>query len=125
MIDVFGEQIIISVDTREHDIGIGGWTRFAEHSMNEIIELLLRYGAQRIIHTDILRDGTLGGYRLDVLEPFLDRGLGIIAAGGIATKIDLSGIIALASRGLEGAIVGRALYTGDLKLADILNLEEE
>jgi phosphoribosylformimino-5-aminoimidazole carboxamide ribotide isomerase len=125
MIDVFGERVIISVDTREHDISIGGWKRIAEHSINEIIESLLRFGAKRIIHTDILRDGTLEGYRLNALEPFVNKGLGIIAAGGIATETDIRGLSALTSRGLEGVILGRALYTGDLKLADILNLEEE
>jgi phosphoribosylformimino-5-aminoimidazole carboxamide ribotide isomerase len=72
-----------------------------------------------------MRDGTLGGYRRDAIEPFLDRGLGVIAAGGITTKKDLEGLMALASRGLEGAIIGRALYTGDLELADILSLEED
>ncbi len=125
MIDTFGQRIIVSIDTRGHETCVGGWTRVVEHSIEEIIERLLKHRVPRIIHTDILRDGTLEGYRLDAIEPFLDRGLGVIAAGGITTKKDLKGLMALASRGLEGAIIGRALYTGDLKLADILSLEED
>jgi phosphoribosylformimino-5-aminoimidazole carboxamide ribotide isomerase len=125
ILDSFGERIIISVDTRENEIGIGGWTRIADQPLDEIIKRLIRHKVPRIIHTDIIRDGTLGGYRLDALKPFLDSGLGIIAAGGITNKEDLKSLKALASRGLEGVIIGRALYTGDLEFTEVLNFEEE
>jgi phosphoribosylformimino-5-aminoimidazole carboxamide ribotide isomerase len=54
----------------------------------------------------------------------LDRGLGIIAAGGISTLADLEKLKELVGRGLEGAVIGKAIYTGDLDLAEALALEE-
>jgi len=124
MIGAFGSRVIVSVDTRGGEIAVGGWRRATAVSVDEVMERLLRCGAERIIHTDITRDGTLGGHDTRVLDPLLDRGLGIIAAGGVSSVEDLVRLKGLAPRGLEGAIIGRAMYTGELELAEILPLEE-
>lgn len=120
----FGPRVIVSIDTRDGEIAVKGWTQTVNHSSDGLIDRLLRCGSERFIHTDISRDGTLHGYDTNVLEHLLGRGLGIIAAGGITALGDLDRLKRLASRGLEGAIIGRSLYTGDLVLADILHLEE-
>jgi phosphoribosylformimino-5-aminoimidazole carboxamide ribotide isomerase len=124
-IDKFGSQVIVSVDTRNGEIAVRGWTKETGRSLEEVVEHLISSGAARMIHTDITRDGTLQGYDQSVLEPLLDKGIGIIAAGGISTIEDVAKLKALTPRGLEGAIIGRALYSGDITLSEVLKLEEE
>ena len=124
MLGIFGARIIVSVDTRGGEVATGGWRKYAGRSLQEVLRHLESCGAERIIHTDIARDGTLSGYNTRVLSPLLDRGLGIIAAGGISTLDDLEKLKELVGRGLEGAVVGKAIYTGDLDLAEALALEE-
>ncbi|MBN2026234.1 MAG: 1-(5-phosphoribosyl)-5-[(5-phosphoribosylamino)methylideneamino]imidazole-4-carboxamide isomerase [Actinobacteria bacterium] len=125
MIGLYGSRIIVSLDTREGAVATGAWRKTARREISDILNQLAACGAERIIHTDIARDGTLEGYDTGALEAFLDRGMGIIAAGGISDLSDLRKLKGLAGRGLEGAIVGRAIYTGDIDLAEALMLEGE
>lgn len=120
----YGEKAIISVDTRGDKLGIKGWTKDSARSIREVVEHLLDFGAKHIIHTDIESDGTMEGCRIDTLKPFMDRGVGIIAAGGISTREDIEALKELSSRGIEGVIIGRALYCGCVLLPEILHLEE-
>ena len=91
----------------------------------EILRRLIHAGANGIIHTDILRDGTLEGYDTATLEPFLDRNFRVIAAGGVTTLQDVTTLKSLRKRGVEGVIIGKALYSNELHLADVLPLEED
>ena len=125
MLRLYGSRVIVSVDTRSGAVATGAWRRTAGRPLGEILRQLEDWGAESIIHTDIARDGTLEGYDTAVLEDFLDRGMGVIAAGGISDLSDLHRLKELAHRGLEGAIVGRSIYTGDLNLEAALFLEEE
>jgi phosphoribosylformimino-5-aminoimidazole carboxamide ribotide isomerase len=120
----YGERIIISIDTRGGKLGIRGWTEDSERSAEEVVEHLIESGAKHMIHTDIEYDGTLEGCRLDALKPFMDRGIGIIAAGGVSTTRDVESLRALSDRGIEGVIIGRSLYSGGVLLPEILRLEE-
>lgn len=125
MIGVFGDRIIVSLDTREGVVATGAWRRTAGRDIADILVQLAACGAERIIHTDIARDGTLEGYDTEALRPLLDRGMGIIAAGGISSLSDVRKLRGLMQRGVEGAIIGKAIYTGDLDLTAALLLEEE
>ncbi len=124
MLGAFGARVIVSVDTRAGEIATEGWKKRCGRSLQEALAHLARCGAERIIHTDIMRDGTLGGYDTGALAPVLGRGLKVIAAGGITTLDDVRALKGLADRGIEGAVVGRAIYSGDLDLAGALALEE-
>lgn len=124
MLAAFGSRVVVSVDTRGGEVATAAWRGTVARTPGEIVEHLARCGAERIIHTDITRDGTLGGYDTSVLDHLLGRGLGIIAAGGISDISDLRRLKALVERGLEGAVLGRAIYTGDIGLEDALALEE-
>lgn len=121
----FAARVIVSVDTRGGEIAVRGWTERLGRSIEEVVEHLLSCGAERVIHTDIYRDGTLRGHDAQVLGAIMDRGLGIIAAGGISSRDDLLRLRSLSPRGLEGAIIGRALYAGGLHLPDLIDLEED
>jgi phosphoribosylformimino-5-aminoimidazole carboxamide ribotide isomerase len=125
MLAVYGPRVIVSVDTTGGEVAIAAWRERAGRSLREVMEHLSLCGAERIIHTDVSRDGTLSGYDPGVLDPVLGLGVGIIAAGGISSLADLKTLKALSGKGLEGAVVGRAIYTGDIDLGDALALQED
>ena len=121
----YGGRVIVSVDTRHGEVAVGGWLETTSRSLEDVLEHLAACGIERIIHTDIARDGTLGGYDTRAVSPLLNRGMGVIAAGGISSLADLIKLKELAGDGLEGAVIGKALYSGALDLAAALDLEED
>jgi phosphoribosylformimino-5-aminoimidazole carboxamide ribotide isomerase len=120
----YGERVIVSVDTRHGEVAVGGWLKTVSRSLEDVLEHIAACGAERIIHTDIARDGTLVGYDTSTVAPLLYRGMGVIAAGGISSLADLAGLKALVEGGLEGAVIGKAIYDGTLDLAAALEMEE-
>jgi phosphoribosylformimino-5-aminoimidazole carboxamide ribotide isomerase len=116
----FGEAIIISLDAREGYVAIHGWQRTTRNRAGEIGEKLEKLGVKRFIYTDIQRDGTLTQPDFATLTELLQRlRTPLIASGGIST---IAHLVRLAQLGLEGAIVGRALYTGDIDLPEALKV---
>ena len=105
-----GERLVVAVDVRDGVVRTHGWERATGLSVDEAVERCRDAGVARILCTAIDRDGTLGGPDLRLLERVAQRfGRPVLAAGGIRSKADLD---ALASLGLEGAVVGRALLDG-------------
>lgn len=120
----WGERVLVSVDVgKGGEPSIKGWTETVQMDAEELVDILLRAGVKRMIHTNTWKDGTLEGYDPGPLEPFLDRGLKLIAAGGITTIDDLRTLRSLTGRGVEGAVLGRALYAGTLTLEQALRFE--
>ena len=115
----FRESIIIGVDTREEHVAIHGWRRETELGALEFIKSMVRFGVQRFIYTDISRDGTLTEPNFTAIAGLIDAiRLPIIASGGVSSLNHLS---MLRKLGVEGAIVGKALYTGDINLKQAIN----
>lgn len=110
----WGERIVLGVDARGGKAAIHGWQTQTEVDALELILRMKTYGASRVIYTDIARDGTLKGANLMVLKELVEQSnVAIIASGGIASLEDL---LELRAIGVEGAIVGKALYTGQLNI---------
>ena len=110
----FSESIIVSIDTREGYIATHGWRQDTELKAIEFIKSLVHLGVRRFIYTDISRDGTLTEPNFAaIFELVTAIRLPIIASGGISS---LNHLKMLKSLGVEGAIVGKALYTGDINL---------
>ena len=117
----FGEAIVVSVDARNGYIATRGWLTDTESKALEFSKRLVSLGVKRMLYTDILRDGTLTGPDfITIRELTSDGELPVIAAGGIATVDHLR---KLKETGVEGAIVGKALYTGDVDLREALTIE--
>ena len=118
LVQQFGNAIVVAIDARDGMAATAGWTETAPISAVDLLERMSRLGVRRIIYTDISRDGTLSEPNV-VATGMLVRpgGPAIIASGGISTVEHLR---RLAAVGVEGAIVGRALYTGDLSLPEAL-----
>ncbi len=110
----FGESIIVGVDAHEGNIAIHGWREKTGLKAVEFVESMIELGARRFIYTDISRDGTLTEPNFSAIFEMVDTSrLPIIAAGGISS---LNHIKILKRLGVEGAIIGKALYTGDIDL---------
>lgn len=112
----FEDRIIISIDARDRMVATRGWLQKSEVTAGELAGKMIELGVMRFIYTDISRDGTLTSPNFEAIAEFLSQvSAPVIAAGGIASVYHLT---KLAELGVEGAIVGKAMYTGDVKLAD-------
>ncbi|HVB75231.1 MAG TPA: 1-(5-phosphoribosyl)-5-[(5-phosphoribosylamino)methylideneamino]imidazole-4-carboxamide isomerase [Ktedonobacteraceae bacterium] len=114
------ERIAVGLDARDGRVAIAGWRETSGTLATTLASELCAGGVQRFIYTDIARDGALQGPNLPALQAMLttlNRAspmCALIASGGISTLDDLR---AIARLGIEGAIVGKALYTGDIELS--------
>ena len=114
----FSESIIVGVDAREGYIAIHGWRQETELKTIDFTKSMVQRGVKRFIYTDINRDGTLTEPNFaTIFELVTAIKLPVIAAGGISS---LSHLKVLKQLGVEGAIVGKALYTGDINLKQAL-----
>ncbi len=111
----WGERIVVGLDARKGRVAISGWRETSQVQATSLATELCASGVRRFIYTDIARDGALKGPNLDALremQHFISCSL--IASGGVSSMEDLRSLAALE---IEGAIVGKALYTGDIDLA--------
>lgn len=118
LFEEFGARLVVSVDVREGRVAARGWQETTEFSAVEYAKKVEGLGAQRLIFTDIGRDGALRGPNLEAIRQVAAAvSLPVIAAGGVTSLQDLR---ALAALGLEGAIIGRALYVGAISLKEAI-----
>ncbi len=117
----FPGQIIVGIDARNGKVATRGWLETSEVLATNLAVQMQDMGAAAVIYTDIHRDGTLSGPNLDALRE-LAAGIDIpvIASGGVSSVTDLLSLLSLEPQGVSGAIVGRALYTGDISLVEAL-----
>jgi len=114
----FGERVIVSIDARDGFVATHGWRERTTITAIELVESMASLGVKRFIYTDIARDGTLTEPNFGAIADLLGKtSLPVIASGGISS---LEHLKRLARLGVEGAIVGRALYTGDVDLKEAL-----
>ena len=117
----YGEAIVVGIDARDGSVATHGWRKGTEVSALALGQRVVATGVRRLIYTDIKRDGTLTEPGFEAIgEMVKGVNLPVIAAGGISA---LSHLRKLKELGVEGAIVGKALYTGDINLREALDLE--
>ena len=108
------DRIIVTVDAKDGLVALRGWTESSKVHASEVFKNMAERGVTHFLYTDISRDGTLTEPNFQAIEQLIaERVAGLIAAGGISTG---EHIMRLASIGVEGAVVGTALYTGDISL---------
>ena len=114
----FSESTIVGIDAREGYIATRGWRQQTELKAIELVPSMVQLGVKRFIYTDISRDGTLTEPNFAaIFEIVSTTRFPVIAAGGISS---LNHLTMLKQLGVEGAIVGKALYTGDINLKQAL-----
>ena len=115
-----GDRVAVGLDVRGRTLAARGWTREGG-DLWEVLERLDRDGCARYVVTDVARDGTLRGPNLDLLREVCARtDRPVVASGGVSTLDDLRALCELVPLGVEGAIVGKALYAGSFTLPDAL-----
>ena len=118
----FGERIAVGLDVRGHTLAARGWTKEGG-DLFETLERLDRDGCSRYIVTDVAKDGTLTGPNIELLKSVCAAtSKPVVASGGVSTLEDLRQLRELVSIGVEGSIVGKALYAGAFTLEEALEV---
>ena len=112
----FNEAIAVSLDARDGKIAIHGWQKNTVFEVLQLSREMVDAGARRLIYTDIKRDGTLTEPNFDMINKLLaEVNIPVIVAGGISREEHLRRLKQL---GAAGAVIGKALYTGDIDLGE-------
>jgi 1-(5-phosphoribosyl)-5-[(5-phosphoribosylamino)methylideneamino] imidazole-4-carboxamide isomerase/N-(5'phosphoribosyl)anthranilate isomerase len=118
----YGDRIAVGLDVRGHVLAARGWTKEGG-DLFETIDRLERDGCSRYVVTDVTKDGTLKGPNLELLkEVCAVTKQPVVASGGISSLEDIAALASLNASGVEGAIVGKALYAGAFTLQQALEL---
>ena len=116
----FGEAIAVGLDVRGTTLAARGWTKEGG-DLWEVLARLEGAGCARYVVTDVTKDGTLKGPNIELLREVMKRtDKPVVASGGISSLQDISDLRALVSEGLEGAILGKALYANKFTLEEAL-----
>lgn len=112
------EAVVVAVDSKDGQVAVSGWTSASQIQATDLVASMIEAGVQTFLCTDISRDGTLAGPNYGLMRDLVKvAGEGVIAAGGIASIEHLED---LADTGVGAAVIGKALYTGNIDLADAL-----
>ncbi|MCI8520032.1 MAG: 1-(5-phosphoribosyl)-5-[(5-phosphoribosylamino)methylideneamino]imidazole-4-carboxamide isomerase [Clostridia bacterium] len=115
-VDKYGQKIVIGIDAKDGMVAIEGWEKTSDFTAVEFAKKMVSIGVQTIVYTDIATDGTLAGPNVDAMAEMTKAvDADIIASGGIGS---LEHIKSLVPTGVEGVIVGKALYTGKVNLTE-------
>ncbi|MBG6190306.1 phosphoribosylformimino-5-aminoimidazole carboxamide ribotide isomerase/phosphoribosylanthranilate isomerase [Arthrobacter sp. CAN_A212] len=118
----YGDKIAVGLDVRGTTLAARGWTQEGG-DLWEVLQRLEDAGCSRYVVTDVTKDGTLRGPNLELLQQVLERtSRPVVASGGISSLEDLAALRQLVPQGLEGAIVGKALYAGAFTLPQALDI---
>ncbi len=125
-VERFGDRIVVGIDARDGKVAIEGWGLTAEKDVQTLAMEVSKMGVSRVIFTDISRDGTLKGPNIEAVKKLaMACKIKIIASGGVSTIKDIEALKKLEPHGVEGVIVGKALYAGTVDIFDALALAEE
>jgi phosphoribosylformimino-5-aminoimidazole carboxamide ribotide isomerase len=119
----FPGRIAVGIDARNGNVAIKGWAEQTELSALELARRCQKKGVTAIIYTDITRDGMLTGVNAAATQELAQAvSIPVIASGGVATIDDIQKLLPLGRDGVEGVIVGRALYAGTISLKEAISL---
>lgn len=113
-------KFLLGADVKNEKIAVGGWLETTDIDIYSFIQKYIDYGVQQIFCTDVSKDGKLEGPSIELYKNIIEKfpGLYFIASGGVSNMSDLDHLSAI---GCSGAIVGKAIYEGRIKLNDIIS----
>ena len=118
-IERFGNQLILGLDAKDEKVAVSGWVEITEFSDEEFAIQWKQFGIDRVIYTDIARDGMLTGPNLSSLRRMaISTGLKVTASGGVSSLDDLKQLAELKRDGVDEVIVGKAIYERQLDLRE-------
>ena len=124
LVSAFGDRIVVGIDARDGEVRTRGWESHGKMLAVELAHRVARAGVQRIVYTDVSRDGMLRGLNIEQTQQIArESGLKTTASGGISSLADLERLRDAAVDGcIDSVIIGRALYEGRFTLRDALAL---
>ena len=115
----FPGHIIVGLDAKNGKVATNGWSKLSNHDVIDLARRFEHDGVAAIIYTDISRDGMMQGVNVEsIVNMAKEINIPVIAAGGVTTLDDIRALCAVAEEGIEGVIVGRALYEGTIDLVE-------
>ena len=119
----FKNKIAVSLDVKDGLIALSGWKKQTNISAIDFIKKIQNFGVSRIIYTDINRDGTKQGPNIkDTVELSSKVKIPLVISGGVSSLEDIKKIKSLSTANIEGVIIGKAIYDGDIKINDLAKL---
>ncbi len=126
LLDDFGSTIVVGIDAREGKVALRGWQKTADMTAVDLALKVADMGVERIVYTDIARDGMLSGINLEATREIAElSGLKVTASGGVATLDDIYAVKELQEFGVDSLIIGKALYEGAFTLEEALDAADE
>ena len=120
------ERIVVGIDARNGTVATQGWQEMSHLSAVELGRQMAQRGVRWVVHTDIQRDSMLGGVNVSATATLaVQTGLSVIASGGVASLDDVRNVQAVASSGVAGVVIGKALYTKDVDLAEAIAVADQ
>jgi len=119
----FKNKIAVALDVKDGFIALSGWTKRTNISAIDFIKKIQNFGVSRIIYTDINRDGTKQGPNIkDTVELSSKSTIPLVISGGVSSLEDIKKVKSLNDSNIEGIIVGKSIYDGDIKISDLAEL---
>ena len=119
----FKNKIAVSLDAKDGLIALSGWKKQTNISAIDFIKKIQNFGVSRIIYTDINRDGTKQGPNIkDAVELSSKAKIPLVISGGVSSMDDVERIKSLNNSNIEGVIIGKAIYDGDIQINDLAKL---
>ena len=126
MFDEFGSTIVVGIDARNGVVALRGWQKMSDMTALDLAQKVAEMGIERIVYTDIARDGMMSGINLEATQEIAEAtGLKVTASGGVASLDDIYSIKELEEFGVDSLIIGKALYEGSFTLEDALDAADE
>ncbi len=117
----FPGHIIVGLDAKDGKIAINGWSKLSNHDVIDMAQRFEREGVAAIVYTDISRDGMMKGVNIDAtVRVAQEINIPVIASGGVSSLNDISALCDVEDEGIEGVIIGRALYEGSIDFVQAL-----
>lgn len=126
MFDEFGSTIVVGIDARNGVVALRGWQKMSDMTALDLAQRVAEMGGERIVYTDIARDGMMSGINLEATQEIAETtGLKVTASGGVASLDDIYSVKELEEYGVDSLIIGKALYEGLFTLEDALDAADE
>lgn len=123
LLERFSKHVIIGADAKDGFVAVQGWQETTGEPVGEFGKRMVEMGAERFLITDVSRDGMLQGVNIEATRQFaLTVGVPVIASGGVADISDIEQLVKVQPDGVEGVIIGKAIYAGRITIADALRV---
>ncbi len=119
-VEKYGDRIVVGIDAKDGMVAVSGWEEVSDVSALKLAKQMEKIGVKTVIYTDIATDGMLSGPNVSAMKEMAEyTTMDVVASGGVTSLEDLQ---ELSKTGVEGAIIGKALYTGHIDLKEAIRL---